>query len=554
MKKKFISIIISVLFVVCCLFGCAKKKTDEELIRERITSFVTVYNDGDFDGVLDCFDAKTRNTLKATFNVLGGLVGGLTGYSFDLSDFFTLGIAMMDGEVLAIEVDEISIDGENAVVSAKMGYSDIGPESIEIVYIILVKENDDWFIQDMQGEPPAGMEIGDGSNETNNSTTVQSAYKITNMNKQDGYYFIDGYTMITCSKGNEVYNAVIDESGKIKWLLDINKRYDGERLISTEFFGKGSTIFVTDKTVEIIGLDGQIKATLTGEYEIKAYGGGYVWLYQDASDISTVKHLYGVMDYNGNWVQALTDLGVEGKWDNVSYIGDGVFGAREKWSSMTYAMMKPTSQGVQTIATMTNLYTDRSLDFENGLAYAPMGKFNNDSTTLSNGSEQNISSDFILKTDGTYTEIATPDIYTNGKALYDEDGHYKIIDYTKATPTSAIYNNYAVNQIASVEFVGDYGLVKINGADGKDYFTVINTQGQELYEPKEYDDWYSVRLFVDGNVYHNGKHFNTTGVETTVSYKDYSDAGRKYLAKWDSSSGYSYYKANGEKLFDKLYR
>ena len=293
-----------------------------------------------------------------------------------------------------------------------------------------------------------------------------------------------------------------------------------------------------------------MKATLTGEYEVKADGGGYAFLYQDASDISTVKHLYGVIDYNGNWVEPLEDLGASGKWDKLSYIGDGMFAVRDS----EYLISKVTPTGVVGVATLTNLKYNRSLAFKNGIAHVPMNNFSGGNTTLDNGTEHSISSDFILKTDGSYTEIDTPAIYTDGKALYMQDGYYKIIDYTKATPTSATYTNYPTSQITGVEFVGEYGLVKINGVDGKKYFTVINAQGQEQYTPKEYDSWYTVYLFADGNVYHNGKHFSKTGVEKAVDYVDYSDAERKYLIKGNSSSGYAYYKANGEKLFESLHK
>ncbi|MBQ8685277.1 MAG: hypothetical protein IJ514_03795 [Clostridia bacterium] len=155
MKKRIVCIFLTVFFTVCCLFGC-KKKTDEELIRERIDTFTTAFNDGDFEGVLDCFDAKTRNTLRASFNVMGGLFGGLTGFSFDLSDLFTLGVAMTDGEVLAIEISEVSVSGAQAVAKGQMGYADIGQSSVEAVYVILVKEEDGWFIQDMTDEAPQG--------------------------------------------------------------------------------------------------------------------------------------------------------------------------------------------------------------------------------------------------------------------------------------------------------------------------------------------------------------------------------------------------------------
>ena len=54
------------LIVICS--GCLGK-SDEELIRDRMNTFLTAYNSGDLQGVLQCMDAKTRNTYQSALNI-----------------------------------------------------------------------------------------------------------------------------------------------------------------------------------------------------------------------------------------------------------------------------------------------------------------------------------------------------------------------------------------------------------------------------------------------------------------------------------------------------
>ena len=64
--------------------------TDEELIRERVETFISAYNEGDMDTVLECLDAKSRNAMEAMLKLLGGIAGSYTGFEIDLKDLFSL--------------------------------------------------------------------------------------------------------------------------------------------------------------------------------------------------------------------------------------------------------------------------------------------------------------------------------------------------------------------------------------------------------------------------------------------------------------------------------
>ena len=135
------------------------KKTDEELIRERIDTFLTAYNDGDMEEVLNCLDAKTKNTFNALLNVMGGIAGGLTGFSFDLRDLFSLGVAIKDGDFMTLNVSDITVSGSTAVATTSMSM----PGGASIIYFKMIYENDGWYISDMTDKKPASS---GGSTET----------------------------------------------------------------------------------------------------------------------------------------------------------------------------------------------------------------------------------------------------------------------------------------------------------------------------------------------------------------------------------------------------
>ena len=149
----------------CSMF----QKSDEELIAERVGAFLNAYNNGDMDGVLACMDDKTRNMMKASMNVAGGIFGGLTGFNFNTSDLFALGMGIWDDGALFLNITDINIlDKENAVVTTEVDLEKtmeavenqfgqwIDVSSIEMlneytieIYFTMVYENDGWYISDM---------------------------------------------------------------------------------------------------------------------------------------------------------------------------------------------------------------------------------------------------------------------------------------------------------------------------------------------------------------------------------------------------------------------
>lgn len=127
------------------LYGC---KSDEVKIQERLDAVVFAFNSGDMEGVLNCYDAKTRNVNKAVLGVGDGLLG-MGGIGIGLSGLFALVVGLQsDGELVRIEnvQIEISTDGLRADVEAVLCYEDAGNAFKEPLYIGMVKENGDWYI------------------------------------------------------------------------------------------------------------------------------------------------------------------------------------------------------------------------------------------------------------------------------------------------------------------------------------------------------------------------------------------------------------------------
>ena len=66
--KRGIALLAAVCMLIVICSGCLGK-SDEELIRDRMNTFLTAYNSGDLQGVLQCMDAKTRNTYQSALNI-----------------------------------------------------------------------------------------------------------------------------------------------------------------------------------------------------------------------------------------------------------------------------------------------------------------------------------------------------------------------------------------------------------------------------------------------------------------------------------------------------
>lgn len=197
--KKILSILLALVMMLTCFVSCKNNgeenkttpPTNEELIIERIETFLTAYNDGDMEVVLECLDAKTRNAFQAMLNILGGLAGNAAGFNIDLSDLFSLGVSTTSGDFMQLEVTDITvINSANATATTKMFLTGAGTQ---IIYFEMVYEHNGWYIHDMTDRKPADLDNNQGDSSNTGDSSDESETKLTYSLNYDGTaYFVSG--------------------------------------------------------------------------------------------------------------------------------------------------------------------------------------------------------------------------------------------------------------------------------------------------------------------------------------------------------------------------
>lgn len=206
-KTKLLTVFLVIILMLTNIVACQNEKipTDEELIEERITAFLTAYNNGDLETILECMATKPRNAFQAMINLIGGLAGSLAGSDIDLSDLFSLGVNIAPDDFMKLEIKDITvIDDTNATAKASMNL--IGTDNYT-VYFDMVYENDGWYINDMT-DKNSGYESNDeinpppGSNAESDDTNNSTSYILKTFSETDEYGNAGTY-----SKINNKYNV-----------------------------------------------------------------------------------------------------------------------------------------------------------------------------------------------------------------------------------------------------------------------------------------------------------------------------------------------------------
>lgn len=555
--KRIITAFLTVLLLFSLLASCnPKPKTNEELIKERIETFLTAYNTGDMDTVLACLETKTRNTFQATLNLLGGLAGGLTGVDVDMSDLFSLGIATSDGDFMELEITDINITDEtNATVTTQMDLAGTGTQTI---YFVMVYENDGWYIQDMTDRSPNGST----NNSNNQNGNGIHDYQIDTCEKfTDGRAWVKYYDKNENQYSHAYYYGFIDMEGNILYSISAAK-------VEVLNIGKGSGIVHLEDGLVLIDKNGDVKLELEGAARAKVYGGGYAWIYQNKSTITSLEHLYGIVDQNGTWIEPLQNQQEEGLYDNIEYIGDGFVGTKKWKKGLVYPIWNA-DKSIQ--ITLDGIYSDRNISFNNGMAFVSQSIYKPDAiqitvTTNEGKSDQStqtysMSDHCILFADGRVVNAGSYyfSTYYNGKIITNENGgqYYEIVDYTKTSPVTVEFTKYPISQIKGFVFNGDYGLVQIQGLDGNAYVTMIDVQGNEMISPIKGKSLDNVSLAPGGYVYYkkdDAYHIidkNNVDTEMDIRYASF-DIGSEIGILRDDANCLFYAKPNGEKLFESL--
>lgn len=135
-----------VVLVVVLLDPMNLFKSDEQLIRERIEAMETAYNDTDWDGVMDCMDESTRAMMDMVMGFADGLLSDSIGFDIAMSDMFAMSGLVLDGEFCQIEVLDIQIDGDTAMVTVRMTMDMYDYSDSQEATLPMIKEGGDWYI------------------------------------------------------------------------------------------------------------------------------------------------------------------------------------------------------------------------------------------------------------------------------------------------------------------------------------------------------------------------------------------------------------------------
>ena len=92
-----------------------------------------------------------------------------------------------------------------------------------------------------------------------------------------------------------------------------------------------------------------------------------------------------------------------------------------------------------------------------------------------------------ISQNGNIESIAEFDAGATGLTVVYKDTEYLQLTDT-ARQTTYQYSEYPADMIKEVKVYKDYCIVFIRGADSKSYFTLINKQGKQLFEPIKYTD------------------------------------------------------------------
>ena len=584
MGTRFISFLLATIFLLTCLSACIEEKqpTNEELIEDRITAFVTAYNDGDMETVLSCLDAKTRNAFQAMLNILGGLAGSAAGFNIDLSDLFSLGVSTTSGDFMELEITNVTvIDSSNATATTEMFLTGAGTQ---IIYFEMVYENNGWYIHDMTDRKTPDLDndqgndtdTGDSSNtdgtiNDSENDIVEISYEISECEPFiDGRAWVKYYEKSKNQYTKTYHYGFIDQEGNVLYSLPVED-------VKIFNIGKGSAIIISENGLILIDKNGEVKMELDGHAELKQYGDGYAWIYQNKSTITSLEHLYGIVDYQGKWIKPLENLQKEGLYNKLKHVGDGFFAATGR-NSIEYPIYS-SNNDIEIL--ITGVLSDWHLEFSNGVAYIPTGCHASHLTAVQNGisitvtkrnedgsscteTYSNIKEDYIIYADGRVVNINIGDYhrvkFNNGKIIVNEiEGeYYQITDYTKATPYTFEFTAYPVSQIEKFVFNGDYGLVQIRGLDKEVYITMIDTQGNELITPIKGLSIDNVILAPNGYIYYRENNVyrivdkNNNIIDTDINWYVSFNGNSEIGMVSNYYNGIYYIKLNGEKLFETL--
>ena len=576
--KKIIIIVAAVLAVIVVFFGLIgtinttdnEKETqppilsDEDQIKARIETFLTAYNTGDMDTVLECLDAKTRNAFEAWLNILGAVAGKYTGIDIDLSDLFSLGVNTTKGDFMGLTINSINItDTKNAVVTTTMTLSG----QTMTIYFKMLRENGGWYINDMTDK-----------NIDNSKPSTGEGYSM-----YWGLDYVDGVAIAYYYENNILCKCILNPNGEV-----IYRTKDGSDLIA---IGGSSVIvlgynekttrcdipkYIVNSNGEVVEVDGVAK-----EMKFIVGGDGMALLYEYKEDAHGVQHLYGVLNSSGEFSQPIMDLGKSPLIDtwNVehSYLGDGVF------AIVTNSNYDESANFIIFNSNNCNKYyisyvKSNLLAYHNGFVFSHVADWTSwiiCPYDPSNKDDRGVLAPTCYLLDvnnSTYQEYDSENKkiggFSNGYVWYRVSGEKNNIYVENVfTNESFTFDEYEADKTRFVKFTADYGVALIKGTGDRSYVTLVDKSGNQKFEPFEiyhdgfsgkYTLTYSEEIFTFENLDRKWCIADKNGniIQTDYAYIGEFSNGRASAcigeSQYDSDAVWVYIDKTGEPVMDTI--
>lgn len=393
---------------------------------------------------------------------------------------------------------------------------------------------------------------------------------------------------VVISISNTRYNAIIDIEGNIRYLCEESEYFIYAPTSEDDIGCIGSK---NSATYKLINAKGEIIKICDGSEfdEFVAFGNGYALVYKYKATIDSEEHLYGVIDNKGDWIVSLTDYeqqpfrGYDNYYSSelsiwADYIGSNIFDVRVGFSGEEHMLLNATNGKVFWVYFGWSGYKDYNNDisFEDGKHYVICNysgsyyhAFVSDIPLRANGKidgdiiEQKnwyrTTHDFILYPDGTWEDIVDHPLM-NGyekagdKWIKTEGDYITIYDYD--TKTSAQFTDFNSSMVGVIKFDGEYGIVTIKGVDKKLYFTLINTNGEMMFDPTVYTG--IAPKYSSGKIVYKdewGKYVIMDILESSICDDivfDYIYQFNGNIAKAEKDGLYCFINAKGEILLDRV--
>lgn len=338
-----IALLLAISSVLFGLVGCSKSDDDDtqtrqseseteapsakELIRQRIETFVTAYNDGDMTAAIACFDAKTKNQVEAAINLVDALVGKLAGFKIAIGDLFSLGVALEDDAFMKLKVTDVQMTGDtSAVATATM---DLTGTQTQTTYFIMTYEHNGWYIHDMTDHLSA-------STDGNDTTERETAAGETDTDPIEKKTAIDPFAGIQCVvTGISPYCQVsINEQN-----CDENAQRYVTYSLDKETYANGETVTVTAELDRWVSEQYTLTAT---EYTFRVEGQAEYITSLDGLDLTFLKtELQDYMD--GRCSTAISEE-ILWTYDNFWYVSKMRVSLQETYLS-TLKLIRKDSMG-----------------------------------------------------------------------------------------------------------------------------------------------------------------------------------------------------------------